>query len=322
MTRLTPAQIEDALVAASRYIEQGEPVKAEILLANLVSKAPALSRAHELLGKAAFHQATAAEQSGDEAEARRRFAVAADQYDEAVRLDSTSAGLASSAGEIALRAGRVERALEHFRAAGRLDPADPRTAMLEASILLTLGRISDARSAIDRAVQLDSEEPHILATLAAVQKEEGDIASALQTIRRARGLAPSELQPAFRSLEAKFLRQSGDPAKALELLRPLPPAVRAEAAVTTELAAAYEALGMHERAADVWAHRFETTREWSAAVEVARHAAKAGLMDEAWSWHRKVRLILGGHPAVTDLEDELRAIAERGHAPPDADSTR
>ncbi|MCL4209204.1 MAG: tetratricopeptide repeat protein [Phycisphaeraceae bacterium] len=305
-TRLTPAQIEDALVAASRYVEQGEPVKAEIILADLVTKAPGLSRAHELLGKAAFHQAAKAEQGGDEHEARRLYAAAADHYDEAVRLDAMSAGLACSAGEIAIRAGRVERAIEHLRAAGRLDPADPRAPMLEASMLLTLRRIPEARTAIDRAFALDPDEPYILATLAAVLAEEGDQPAALRTIRQARGLAPASLQTAFRALEAKFLRQSGEPAKALELLLPLSPAVQQEESVTTEIAAAYAALGQPDRAAEVWVRRYESTRDWRAAVEVARYAAKAGLMDEAWRWHRTVQMTLGDHHVVKSLAEELR----------------
>lgn len=305
----SPSQdrIDASLAAAEQYFDNGENEKAETILATLLKRAPDQPRAHELLASIEIARADACAQRGDGEGAKEAFAQAYDHYEIVIEGSPPNAGLEQSAGRVAIAAGETDAALAHFRRAGDIDSADPSNPLLEANLLLQLKRLDEARAAIDRAVKLDGEEPYALATLAMVLHAQGEAELALQKIAEARELARPNDELAIRVVEARLHRLLGDPERALALLLPLSGSQRAEQAVASEIAESAVANGDHKRAFDAWAHRYQLTKDWNAALHAARQALAAGLVDESWSWFRRAELAAPSAPTVREFYAQLRA---------------
>ncbi|MHC4218947.1 MAG: tetratricopeptide repeat protein [Planctomycetota bacterium] len=299
---------ETAVAAAEQYLDGNDLASAETILVKLLEQAPANHRAHELLGRVLYLKSLTVRRGGDGKsgdaliqEAYRHYRASVEAAGE---LDAeVAAGLNQSAGEIASAAGLPDRAAEHFQAAGRLDPTAPKHPLYEAQVLIQLGRPAEARRALERVLTLDPDEAYAHASLAAVALLEDDHASALQHIQEAREIAPGNL--GIRIQEARIRRQCDQPRHALELLLALDAGLRAEEAVTAELAACYLALDQPLEAARVWERRYrrgpQRPTAWRAAVGAAHSHLAAGRREEALWWYEQARLAAPDQPEVADL---------------------
>ncbi|UCD75360.1 MAG: tetratricopeptide repeat protein [Phycisphaerales bacterium] len=304
-------EIDTALAATESYLASGQITEAEAIIAVLVRKAPDHARAREMYGRVLLSRAIASAQAGDSEAASDHFKAAYDQYDAATALESDSAGLHQSAGEIAHSVGLMDEALRHYRLAGQLDPLDMRPPLYEAQVLIAQGGLDDAEAALNRVLALDPDEPVAHGSLAMVALGREDYASALEHIAQARRISPHDLR--FRAQEAKIHRRRGEPREALQLLVGLSAAERVDAAVTFEIGTSYGLVGEHERAAEAWEHRLKSVPEApDAAVTAARAGAerlKAGQREQAWFWLERARLLAPDAPEVVALE---RALGEGG----------
>ncbi len=307
---LSQDRIDAALVAAEKYIDGGDVSKAQAILETLLEQAPNEAGAHELMARIIISRADAELQRGRREEAIARFVEAYGHYRLILEHSPPHAGMAQSAGRVALSAGLHAEALEHFRAAGETDPLDPTHALLEANLLLQMNRLEEARQAIDRARKILPDEPYAMATDAMILKEEGKSDDALALIAEARDLAGPADELAMRVMEAKLRRQAGDPQRALDMLLPLSPDERAQEAVAYEIAESAAALGNHADAIAAWAHRFGMTQDWRAALRASEQAMLAGLKDDAWSWFRRAELMAPSAPEVREHYAKLRASAQ------------
>jgi tetratricopeptide (TPR) repeat protein len=302
-TSVSHEKIEAALDAADRQITAGEFAKAEAILLELIGVAPLDADAREMLGAVYFQQGAAARTRRDEAEAARRFSLAYESYREAARLRPDVAGLQQSAGEMATVAGRSDDALEHFRRAGSLDPANAKHPLYEAQVVLAAADLPGARAAVDRALAIDPSEPFALATLAEIERQAGNVEAAFERARAAREASDAANALTFRVMEARIHRLSGDARAAVNLLAPLDEMQRAEAGVVEELAAAWSALGEHDRAIEAWAHRFQITSDAAAALAVAQLCVEQEDTAAARRWHDRAAV-------AGAAQDELSPIAE------------
>ncbi|MHC4128647.1 MAG: tetratricopeptide repeat protein [Planctomycetota bacterium] len=306
--------IDTALAAAEQYLDGNELASAETILAKLIEQAPADYRAHELYGRVRYLQGVHARREGRSQASAELLREASRHYDASVEaageLDPVAAaGLNQSAGEIASAAGLPDRAVEHFQAAGRLDPTAPKHPLYEAQVLMQLERPAEARQALQRVLALDPDEAYAHASLATVALREGDRASALRHIQEARDIAPGNL--GIRIQEARIRRQCDQPRHALELLLALDDRLRAEEAVTTEIAECHLVLGEPLQAARAWEHRYRRhprqPTAWRAAVKAAEAHLAAGRRGDALWWCRQAQLGAPDEPEVRALQQALEA---------------
>lgn len=301
---VTASAINESINAAAQYLQGNEPEKAEAILARLVERAPNSALAHEEFGKLLLYKGTQAQQRSAR-EAKRFFERASEEYQLATELDADNAGLHQSAGEVALMAGQNDRALDHFEAAATLDESNPKPPLYAAQILLQQGAIEEARTRIERVLTLDPDEPYAYATQATILKEVGEYEAAIEAAREARSIEPQNI--GFRVVEARIHRHFSEPDAALQLLLPLTRTERAEEAVTFEIAAALEAKGEYEGAAEAWVHRAQRSPgDWRAALHAGQMYLKAGQRDVALVYQQIAAQVRPDAPEVKALEVAIR----------------
>jgi tetratricopeptide (TPR) repeat protein len=301
-----PEKIEQSLAAAQSYIIADELSKAEAILLKLIERAgvPGEVRAHELYGQVLNLQAAAAQKRGDALAASKLRARAYEQYQAAVRIDSTTAGLQHSAGVMAMAAGLPDEALDHFVAAAKLDPNQPQFALFAAQLLIQQKRYDEARAHLDQVLKIDPDDAMAHASLAVIAMEQGQLENAMVHVREARRIDPGDVN--IRVQEAKILRRQDKPKAALELLVGLSPTERAQEAVAFEIAACNEMLGDLIKAARAWQHCVQTNpidpRTWLYQTRAAQLLLKAGEREQAWMWLQEAKMAAPNAPEVKELE--------------------
>ena len=111
--------------------------------------------------------------------------------------------------------------------------------------------------------------------------------------------------------EARIRRQCEQPRRALELLLALDDRLRAEEAVTAEIAACHLAVGEPLQAARAWEHRYRRhprqPTAWRAAVRAGEAHLAAGRRADALWWCRQAQLGAPDEPEVRALQQALEA---------------
>ncbi len=260
---LRGARIDEALRIAQRLAEV----------------APDDAEAFELLARAQLARATSAT---DPVSVRESRTAAAAAYARAVALGDPSAGLLNAAGVAAQFAGDPQTAAHCFARAAAIDPANPQHPLFAGLALLQVGRIDDARVALTSARTLDPDSPWPITALSGLTLQTGDAQTALTLAREARRLDPRNDE--LRVAEAKALRALALHEDVLTLLLALPPEARLTEAITWEIAAAHEALGDKDLAAEAWGVWAESAGSADSAVEAARRWTAAGDPIQAQSW--------------------------------------
>ncbi|MBI5210796.1 MAG: tetratricopeptide repeat protein [Elusimicrobia bacterium] len=128
------------LLAAEKFLQRGEPLKAERALREVLRLRPGLARAHLMLGLAL--------------EARNEPATARHAYEEALRLDPASVDACLGLGGLLRRAGDPEGAQARLREAVRLDPRHARARIALGGALQASGRGGEALAEFEAALRL------------------------------------------------------------------------------------------------------------------------------------------------------------------------
>jgi tetratricopeptide (TPR) repeat protein len=305
--RTDPERVEAALEAAEEYLITGDTAKAGAILNVLLEQEPDAVDALELMGRVELLETAAADARRDRGAARAHREAAYDCYRRAAAASPTSAGLRHNAGIIAMGLDRLDEARRHFAEAETLSPRNPQHPLFAAQVEIREQAWPAARRALSRTLALDPDEPVAYASTAIVDLEEQRFDDALRNIHEARVIAPDDLR--FRVQEARILRRSGSPRRALALLVGLDEGDRATAGVANELASAHADLGDHAAAATVWANRYQRD---PAAGDADRVAALAGLamvsagrLEDARLWLQQARLAGGEAPEIAELERVL-----------------
>jgi protein O-GlcNAc transferase len=304
---LSAEQIEQSLAAAQEYLATQDIAKAKAILLTLVERAPNEVRAKELLGQTFILAAQQADQRRDAPAARTLRTQAYEQYKAAVALQPNSAGLHHSAGLMALTAGEPDAALGHFQAAGKLDPSSAQHPLFEAQLLIQKQRLDEAQAALERVLAIDPDEATAHASLAMIALERQQFDAALKHIAEARRIHPADI--GMRGQQAKIHRRMNEPKKALELLIGVGPADRAREDVAFEIAASYDLLGEHIKAARAWEHVYKTNpvapKAWLAMVHAGESLLKAGEREQAYMLLQQAKLAAPNEPEIKALEERI-----------------
>ena len=306
---VTAEALEASLMAAEQYLQTRDLAKSEAILLRLLDRAPSEPRALELHGQVLMAKAADARDRGDHAGADGLFNEAYERYRALTALQPDSAGLQQSAGEVAQVAGRNDQALEHYQQAHELDPNELKPHFFTAQILIERGEYEQAIESLRQVLKIDPDEPLAYASLATIAVQQERYEQALEHIAEARSIRPDDVS--FRVIEASIYRRRGDARRGLELLVALPSRQRGTWFVAEELAAAYSAIGEHERAAASWAlaHRSNPghPRAHIAAAGAGAAMLRAGQRQEAHHWLQQARLDAPQAPETQALAAALAA---------------
>lgn len=275
--------IDAALNAAEEYRQGGEFGKAEVILRQLIDKAPQEPRARVALGENLLMQAAEAGTKGNEVAANELAREASTHYRAAVEVEPNSAGLRHSAAMAALKAGDEAGAIEQLQAAIKLDATNPQYPLHLAQLLIKAKRYDEADAAVKVVLALTPDEPLAIATAAALAMERGDGEEAVRQIEAARAIDPGSL--ALRVQESKIRRRMDQPRRAVELLISLSESDRGQEAVAFEIATAYGMIEEHQRAALAWELCARANpRSVLAATKASESWLAVGESDQAARW--------------------------------------
>ncbi len=283
------AAVVDALLDAARdYIQQEELTRAEIILAQGVREHPEdqqlrIAYAETLLMSnqldASYHQ-----------------------YTESLRIGPRDADLEFTAGTLAHRMGELGLAEAHFTAAQSADPNQPVFGLFLAQVQLAQGEYEKAAAALIRVRPLDPENATIYGTLAEIYLRMNKTDVSLEQIAHARKLEPNKT--AWKVIQARGLKRTGEAERALLLLNSLPAVDRSSKPILRNRA---ECFGMLSRPIDA-AHMY---RDASDALpddpEFALQAAiwfdRADQPDDAITYARRAQEL--GSDAASKLVQRL-----------------
>lgn len=287
---ISQAKIDEALDAADKNLQSGQFSKAEAILSVLVEKAPQNVDAREMYGAVLFQQGAKLQKQGFIEQAKSFYKKSYLQYKATTIFRANVAGLHQSAGEMASMAGMQDSALFHYASAEKLEPSVVKYPLYQAQIHLAAARLDEAQAAIERALKIDSTEPFALATLANIQMEKGEVEQSLDTITQAIDFAGPDQALAMRVSAARLYRLAGQQNRSIQLLTTLDDESRADAGVTSEIAASWSDLGEIEKAIEAWKHRFLFSNDWKATIEAARLCLVAGKFEEARFWKTQAQV--------------------------------
>lgn len=280
--------IAQASESASKYLNEGKPAEAGMILDRAIQKFPA---DQELRLK--YAQALQAQQ---------RWREAYDQFVAALRIGPELPQIHFDAGAVANMAQLTERAEHHFSMAQVKDAGEPRYPLYLAMMQIKLGKDTEAMASLLRVVRLRPDIAEAWGTMAELNLRANNLSLALQHAAEARRLQPAVLR--WRIVEARATARSGQPEQALTLLAALEPAQRSEPAA---LSLAAECYGLLKRPADAAAMYQSAAAAQPRNPELAFQAAlwhqRAGNAADARRMAQAAAAL--GHDKARDLLREL-----------------
>lgn len=229
--------IKRALDAARQHLKQNEAGKAEAVLRDAVAQYPDDQELRIALGESLMQL--------------RSFPGAYEQYVAALAIGPRTPGVEFTAGTLASATGQTERALEHYSAAQAGDPKNPTYPLYLAQVQLKLNQADPAKANLMLVTRLDPESAIAWGTLADVALRENNVHIALQHVAKARRLQPDTA--AWRIIEARALKRTGDVEQAMLVLAGLSPADKREPHALSLLAECYGMLSQPADAANLYA---------------------------------------------------------------------
>jgi len=224
------------------------------------------------------------------------------EYTEALRIGPRDADLEFVAGIIADKLDEVALAEAHFTAARNADPTQPSYGMFLAQVQLKQHKYDDAIVSLIQVRPLDPDNAMIYGTLAEIYTKKNDVGIALDQIEIARQLEPQ--RAAWKIIEARLLKRSGEPERALLLFDSLADNQRNATPIMRNRAECYGmisrpdlAAGMYQAASDA------QPDDPDLAYEAAVWSDKAGQIARAISYGERARKL--GHEQADKLVKRL-----------------
>lgn len=233
-----PAALLDALDAARKSLQTGQPAAANAILTKLVERYPGDHDAHSLYAEALLGLGEPAAALGE--------------YEKAIEIGPDFAALRFAAGSAANMAGKPELAELHFLRAQAMDTANSQYPLYLGTVQRNLGRTVEAQASLLRAVKLSPDLANAWGQLADMALSENKLSLASQHIARARTLEPSSEN--WRLIEARILRRQNKPEAAARLLMAIETTSRqTNPMILHELGLCFGMLSRPDEAADLFA---------------------------------------------------------------------
>lgn len=288
----TPEAVAAIMESAHAYVRRGEPQTAETVLASAAAQYPECQELHIAYGDLLLSQ--------------RKTAQAYAEYERALAIGPRGPDLEFTAGNTANMAGKPERALEHFSAAQTADTSNAQYPLYLAQIQLKLNQSEAAKVSLLRAALLDPDQSFAWGTLAEVALRENNLELSLQHVAKARKLEPRSVP--WRLIEARALKRTGQPQKALDLLIGLDDADRFLGPVLNLIAECCGMLGKPADAAAVYGKASDAAPgDAELAVSAAEWFERAGNKEEALAFAKRA-----AHLGSNSGEKLVKRLAEGG----------
>jgi tetratricopeptide (TPR) repeat protein len=225
-----------------------------------------------------------------------------DQYEKALAIGPREAKLEFAAGQVANKAGLVDRAEEHFGMAQAADRSNAAYPLMLGMVQRKRGNVEASKASMLRAANMDPDNAYAWGTLADIALNENKVDICLQHIEKARKLQPESKD--WRLIEARARKRKGEANEALMLLVPLDPSQRREPQVVRLIAECYGMLGRQTEAAAavVDASRADPTNA-ELAYEAATWLERSGNKAEAMMYAKQAEGL--GHKDAVKLVKRL-----------------
>jgi len=234
--------------------------------------------------------------------ALERPGAAYEQMEAALAIGPRRHELEFLAGTCAASAKRLDRALEHFAMAQTGDPSEVQYPIYLGQVQRQLGMADKAKASLLRAVNLDPENAIARGTLADMFLTENKVSMARQQIEVARRIEPEA--PQWRVIEARVLKRSAEPEKALLVLQGLSEEERMTLPVLRLTAECFGMLQKPKTAGDLYARAVDAKpRHPEVAFEAALWYDRAGEAELAKSFAERAAML--GSEQAKQLVDRL-----------------
>ncbi len=295
-----------AIEAVHVHLDAGRVAEALAISTRLVEAAPNDPRGLETDALVHLSYAAQLDTDGRYALGMQERGIAFDRYDRACANAAEPGLLYLSAGQIAQVLGWKEDARRHYEAADLAVPDDPRASFFLGQMALLESDHDAARIWLVRSNDILPNEPTTVASLALVEFHTGNSERALELAAQACALRPDDY--GLRIIQARIVRVSGDPARAIELLSSLPSYLGAYSTYAGELGESWLALDRPLDAAAAWITCYQAAptapEAWRTALHVARALDAAGDEAGAAEWSA-VSTRRGGEAAVAEAIEQM-----------------
>ncbi len=231
---ITIEQRRAAIKSTMQHLDGGRGREALAIISSLAKKDPHSPATQEAYATVLLAHSLQLDRDGemDKGITYRRMALEAYR---AACTNSTAPGLLQlSTAQLAQMLGETKVATLYYEKAHDSNEGDGRAAFFLTQMYLFNKEWQQAKHWINESLLRDPNEPYALLSAALVEAELGNFSMAQAYSKRGCEILPDD--PNLRCMQARVIRLSGNPTRALELLSALPEPVRGSALVNDERA--------------------------------------------------------------------------------------
>ncbi|MBL1217859.1 MAG: hypothetical protein D8M59_10235 [Planctomycetes bacterium] len=264
-------EIEDALDAASQYMNTDHLPEAETILKALIAKYP--DHPDVLRQMSGLHMLFA------------RTVPACECFDHMLELHGGSAADYHHAGVLANMIGNLDLSRQRFETACRMNPSEPEHFKYLAMIEMKQYDYAAAKAHLVQAATMNDADEVIWGTLGEIAFLENHLDIGMQHTKKARALNPANLK--WRLIEARILRRQNKPDEAITLLSALTKPDSVEQGVINEIALCWAMKGDPLHAAQIhidYVNSNARNRRVDSPLAAARYLMQADDLGQARVW--------------------------------------
>jgi len=297
---LTHKKLDEALAAASQYLNTDKMGEAEKILEALQKDNPENTAVLRQLYELRLFQ--------------QNYQAAYTIIRKILDLGSTDPETYFNAGTIAFNIGKITQAAAHYQQAATLDTTNPKYPLYLAQMQVKLHEYTKAKVNLLKVINLNGSIHEAFGTLAQIALLENKLDTAQQNIDRARTIAPDFFK--WRLIEAKILRRKGNPEEALARLNAITdPKFLLLTELVEEKAQCWAMLNQPVNAAKEYINQLNQYPDaWHSALQAAKYFFIAGDETKGKLWYiyaekrapadaREILDFKKQHPQLTDQSD-------------------
>ena len=210
--------------AAMVHLDAGKVLEALAITSTLVERDPDSAQSQEAHALVLLADAARLDTMYQAEQAGYSRSKALEAYKTACAQSTNPGLLQLSAAQLAQMLGKDELAKQYYKSAHENVPIDSRASFFLAQIHMLQEEWIEAKQWIDASLERDQFEPFALLSSALIEVQLGNIDVAITRATQGCDINPND--PNLRFIQARVIRLSGNPDRALEILATLPKVLR------------------------------------------------------------------------------------------------
>jgi Tfp pilus assembly protein PilF len=231
-TSVTVEQRRTAINSTMEYLDSGKGKEALAIISTLAKRDPHSAVTQEKYATVLLAHSLQLSNEGDEAKGIALRKLALDAYITACKNSNSPGLLQLSTAQLAQMLGENDVAALYYEQAHNSNVNDGRAAFFLTQLHLLGKEWNQAKHWASESLLRDPNEPYTLLSAALVEAELGNFPQAQSYSERGCKILPDD--PNLRCMQARVVRLSGNPTRALEILSALPLQMRGSTLVKDE----------------------------------------------------------------------------------------